>query len=109
MYRKLEQKQIRQMRHEWIKQGIKTKNIAIFFITKKFIKEKERYEEAMLAESLSKVMYAVIKKGVRWERFKKFPWRNVYYFSTKEELQKIMHEIIIDINLIHAIIEVKTK
>ena len=100
---KLETKRNQVFKHEFIKQNIKAKDMTIFFITKKFVKQRERYEEAKLADSLNKVMYAVVKDGTRWRKFKKFSWRKIYYFSECKELNQIMRQIIIDISLIRAV------
>lgn len=95
---RLEEQRKRQMKHEWIKQSISSKKALICFITKKFMKQAERREECDLAESLNTIMYAAVKKGTRWRKFKKYPWRKIYYYGCKEDITAIMSDIFKDIS-----------
>lgn len=75
---------------------IRASEAFIALITNNFIEEKGRYAECEIAEQLNKPMYAIIKKNVKWEKFKKFPWRKIYFC---EELDHVhSDEIIKDLN-----------
>jgi hypothetical protein len=78
------------------------KDAAVFFFSKKSAKNKKRFKECEFAFSLNKLMYAVVKEGTRWKKYKKLPWRKVYFYADKNELACIMRAIMVDINLVRA-------
>ena len=98
LQQKLVEKQKQQLKHEWIKRNIKSQKVFICFITKRFVRQAKRREECDLAESLNRLMYAAVKRGTWWRKFKKYPWRKVYYFDCKEDLEHIMRDIYADMN-----------
>ena len=101
MYKKLEEKRREEIDHVIIKKSLERRDIAIFLISKKSVKNKKRYQECEYAFSLNKLMYVVIKNNVRWRKYKKFPWRKIYYYTDACELPCIMKEIISDANLVY--------
>ena len=76
--------------NEKIKEYLRNSEIVVFFITKAFVKDKQRREHCDIACNENKVMYAAVKKGTRWNKFKKYPWRKIEYFETGDDLKKIM-------------------
>lgn len=90
------------MKHQYIMNNIEKKDVLLAFITKNFIKEKFRWEETQLAVEKNKIMYAIVKKGTRLKKYKKLPWRKIYYFKNQEELMMIMHKIQEDLRWIVA-------
>jgi hypothetical protein len=84
---------------EIMAQLIKNKQVVICFITRKFIKDKNRKIQCDVAEENKKIMYAVVRKGTWWHRYKKYPWRQIYYFKEKAEIPKIMVDIYMDLDI----------
>ena len=73
--------------NERIKKCLHEGAVVVCFITKEFIKDKHRIEHCDIACEKNKVMYAAVKKGTRWNKFKKYPWRKIVYFETEDELK----------------------
>ena len=77
--------------------------IFIAVITSKFVKDEESYHICSYANSLGKIMYAVVKRGTRWDSFKHFDWRKVYYFKNSDEFPEIIGDIKRDFNFLKAV------
>ena len=98
MQQKLAEEQRERVKHEYILRSIHSQKVLVCFITKKFVKQRGRREECDLAMSLNKLMYAAVKKGTRWNRFKKYPWRQVYFYECKDDIARIMRDVYSDMN-----------
>ena len=75
------------VKDEAFKKSIYKSEVIVCFITKNFVKDKHRIEHCDIACKKNKVMYAAVKKGTRWNKFKKYPWRKIVYFETEDELK----------------------
>ena len=52
------------------------------------------YEQCEVAEDLKiKPMYAIVKKGIDWSKFKGLPWRKIFFYEKDIEITNAMNEI----------------
>ena len=76
---------------------ISLKETFVFVATPASMKNKDRFYHCSIAAKFHKTMYAYVKKGIiariYWRRYRDFPWKRVYIFKTKQDLDFAMHEI----------------
>ena len=67
---------------------IKKAEAFIAYITENFIKDDSKEDECRVAELWNKPMYAIIKKDVNWDKYKKYPWRKTYQLPNDISISK---------------------
>jgi len=75
------------------KEAIEKSRVFIAVVTPKSIGDDGFFEACLYANRIGKLMYAVVKRGVKWDRFMGFNWRKVYLFSDSDEFSDIMSDI----------------
>jgi hypothetical protein len=75
------------------------KEVFIFVATPMSMKNRDRLYHCAVAAKYHKTMYACVKDGfisrIYWRRFRDFPWKRVYVFRTKQDLDYAIHDILI--------------
>ena len=94
------------MLSEQEKQTIKRGKLLIALINPKFVEDEKNYEICQYAASQNKLMYAIVKENTKCEKFKTFPWRKVYYYTSIDDLSDILREIKKDKDFYEAICNV---
>ena len=86
--------------NEHVKKSIRDSKIMVCFITESFMRDRRRKEHCDIAMEQNKIMYAVVKRGTRWRKFRKYPWRKIVYYDDESEIYRVMDELIKDANWI---------
>lgn len=67
-------------------------------ITEKFLANSANYlRYCAKAEEGNKPMYVIVKNGVDWSNFSRFPWRKIYIFEDEKSFDRAWDDIEKDI------------
>lgn len=78
---------------------VETCNFFVAVITDKFLAQSENYlRYCSEAETMNKPMYVIVRNGINWDEFKRFTWRQIYFFDTEEEYNRAWDNLRKDID-----------